>query len=560
MAMNSSDPSAPPPLPPVSPDEILFDTLFMAICGALGVIFGVAGVYAVKRNSILKGIIEHYAFVDLLNLILINGCHLFWGVPCALWTLNEVIPFLDHLFGGLAFTAPSIGFPPKLCGSFARWCQACLTQFCCANVNRKFGGDSERLRSDSIHKIDSSISFPTGSSLYLLCLKMSENTTDPAEYPDYEPPEVAQEEILFDILFMAIFGFLGTAFGLGGFYVVKKNSILKGIMEHYAFVDLLNLTIINGCHLFWAVPCALWTVNEAVPFLDNVFGGLAFTAPSISFPPKLFLGINRFTALALEGRFYKAFEKTKILQYIFMIVYPLITAAVYAIPRTINKEPGRHQGVEFGGFGTIFGLLGIIVVKRNSFLKGIVKHYLLIDLLNLVIINGCHLCWGVPCAIWNLNENFPFVDYFFSSLAMSAPSIGFPPKVLAGYIFFPVNTFFDGSVFVMMHRRIRALQAAQHHPNSHLRADQLRKEFKLVSPMLVNLIIGIFLTVTSTIGGYFVGTSSLLSFIIYTAVWQACTLAYCISYVILLRDRKPSHSQTVRVLNVSNLSSTRITH
>ncbi|CAJ0914384.1 unnamed protein product, partial [Mesorhabditis belari] len=83
--------------------------------GSVGVFFGVSGLFVVRKNLILKGIIEHYAFVDLANFITINACHVIWGIPSAIWHVNEAIPWLDYTISGAAFTAISLGFPPKVC-------------------------------------------------------------------------------------------------------------------------------------------------------------------------------------------------------------------------------------------------------------------------------------------------------------------------------------------------------------------------------------------------------------------------------------------------------------
>ncbi|CAJ0580388.1 unnamed protein product, partial [Mesorhabditis spiculigera] len=160
-----------------------------------------------------------------------------------------------------------------------------------------------------------------------------DSTSDTTPLPDDDySAEVDPSEQLFDILCMATLGLLGTMLAIYGFVIVRRNTILKGIIEHYAFVDLLNMLLINGCHLCWGVPCAIWQLNEWSPLLDYIFSGIAFSAVSVGFPPKIFLTFNRFFALAFSGSYYKFYERTNYVQYGIMAAYPLATGIAYAIP------------------------------------------------------------------------------------------------------------------------------------------------------------------------------------------------------------------------------------
>ncbi|CAJ0580105.1 unnamed protein product, partial [Mesorhabditis spiculigera] len=158
-----------------------------------------------------------------------------------------------------------------------------------------------------------------------------ENSTSTIDFTPTEEPIDELENTLALVEIGAV-GFIGVVLGLAAVHVIRRNSMIKGIVEIYCLLDLANLLLINGGHLFWGLPCALWGINESWPTLDYIFSALTFTSVSLGFPPKLFLSINRFFALSFEGRFYNSLQRTHVAQYFFMLIYTLGTFSAYMIP------------------------------------------------------------------------------------------------------------------------------------------------------------------------------------------------------------------------------------
>ncbi|CAJ0953577.1 unnamed protein product, partial [Mesorhabditis belari] len=116
----------------------IVEASLIAIIGFLGVTFGIIGLFIVRRNSFLKGITGLYASLDLINTIIINACHLLWGVPCALWSISDSLPFLNYFFGNLIFTSVALGFLPKV--------YLGLSRFVVLAFNGKYSERFERTR------------------------------------------------------------------------------------------------------------------------------------------------------------------------------------------------------------------------------------------------------------------------------------------------------------------------------------------------------------------------------------------------------------------------------
>ncbi|CAJ0947580.1 unnamed protein product, partial [Mesorhabditis belari] len=130
---------------------------------------------------------------------------------------------------------------------------------------------------------------------------------------------------------MGVLGFIGSITGFLGILAVKRTSFAD-LVKHYMLFDLSNYTLVNLCHLFWAVPCATFTLTTSVPFLDHIFANLANAASSQKLTPKVFLGINRLFAISFNGLYYQSFERTKNFQYLVLFLQPFGTFLALFLP------------------------------------------------------------------------------------------------------------------------------------------------------------------------------------------------------------------------------------
>ncbi|CAJ0951355.1 unnamed protein product, partial [Mesorhabditis belari] len=291
------------------------------------------------------------------------------------------------------------------------------------------------------------------------------------------------------ILCMFLIGLTGVLLGINGLIVVRKNSFLRGIVRHYLYVDLTNFILINGCHLTWGVPCALWSL-DSLSAVNYIFSDIVNGASSMGSLPKLFLGINRILAISFGGRYHDRFERTKWFQYFLMAFWPSCTMTAFAMP-------------------------------------------------------DCH-------AIFVPNGQ----NFFFVQNTPCALDVMYYTQVLAPYIFLPLSTFFDASVFIMMHRRVRQLTRSRQQM-SYQKSDQLRKEYKLAAQMVTNMFSGFTVTFAVAIGQNYI-SSPMPSFLMWTALWQGCCAVQCLTYVILLREVRPSERKTQPISTVSMQTTIRV--
>ncbi|CAJ0916921.1 unnamed protein product, partial [Mesorhabditis belari] len=134
------------------------------------------------------------------------------------------------------------------------------------------------------------------------------------------------------VLFIFALGILGVLTGLYGFRVVLNSSVINGIVRHFLLCITLSATTINACHLCWGMPRALWSESVNIPLIDNIFGFIAFGLISVILISKILLGINRFTAIIFEGKFYEIMEKHKNFQYSILIGYSILMSAPMVFP------------------------------------------------------------------------------------------------------------------------------------------------------------------------------------------------------------------------------------
>ncbi|CAJ0952330.1 unnamed protein product, partial [Mesorhabditis belari] len=92
-----------------------------------------------------------------------------------------------------------------------------------------------------------------------------------------------------------------------------------------------------------------------------------------------------------------------------------------------------------GILGICIGIWAILVVLGNSFLQGMVKQYMMIDLASNLFVNG-----------------------------------------LLAYVYLALTAIVDFTIFFMLRRRIRAFQSDQRRQTSQ-QARNLRKEYKLAA-------------------------------------------------------------------------------
>ncbi|CAJ0952356.1 unnamed protein product, partial [Mesorhabditis belari] len=152
---------------------------------------------------------------------------------------------------------------------------------------------------------------------------------------------------------MLLLGTLGVTAGVTGIVVVSRNSFLRGIVRHYLLIDLSNYILVNAGHLLWAVPCAIWRLNYQLPVVDYLFGDLVNTAVCMGYFPKLFLGMNRFFAIAFDGVYHHKYERTAVIQYLLMMLCPLASFIAFGLPgcHAIFLPDGQNFYFAEGGCG-----------------------------------------------------------------------------------------------------------------------------------------------------------------------------------------------------------------
>ncbi|CAJ0569682.1 unnamed protein product, partial [Mesorhabditis spiculigera] len=82
-----------------------------------------------------------------------------------------------------------------------------------------------------------------------------------------------------------------------------------------------------------------------------------------------------------------------------------------------------------GLLGTAAGLHSLFVIRRCPFLIGIVEHYCLIHAATGVIVNFGHFGWAVPSAIWHIQYDFSFVNYFISTVIFASVFVAYVARI-----------------------------------------------------------------------------------------------------------------------------------
>ncbi|CAJ0933873.1 unnamed protein product, partial [Mesorhabditis belari] len=145
----------------------------------------------------------------------------------------------------------------------------------------------------------------------------SPNATLPQQF-------VSFSDNFLEILIMGLVSTLGTIFGLVAMIVVYRNLFLTGIVRHYILIDVFSLFSMSFVYLIWGVPSGIWHFNESFPVIENLLGSVAYAVTASAYNARVLLGVNRFFALAFEGRFFFPFERLNHLQYFVLIVYSLL--------------------------------------------------------------------------------------------------------------------------------------------------------------------------------------------------------------------------------------------
>ncbi|CAJ0576774.1 unnamed protein product, partial [Mesorhabditis spiculigera] len=96
---------------------------------------------------------------------------------------------------------------------------------------------------------------------------------------------------------------------------------------------------------------------------------------------------------------------------------------------SLTKWNSEVEHGKIGLLGTAAGLHSLFVIRRCPFLIGIVEHYCLIHAATGVIVNFGHFGWAVPSAIWHIQYDFSFVNYFISTVIFASVFVAYVARI-----------------------------------------------------------------------------------------------------------------------------------
>ncbi|CAJ0945176.1 unnamed protein product, partial [Mesorhabditis belari] len=188
-----------------------------------------------------------------------------------------------------------------------------------------------------------------------------------------------------------------------------------------------------------------------------------------------------------------------------------------------------------GFFGLSAGILGIRCLRQTTIITGIVRNYCLCIVFFASIINGVHLFWGVPRAIWLSHMNLSILDNIFGFIAFGSVSVIYIAKPYIGWGVILVCTLLDTFTFASVRERRKKAKSTQ------IRVEQLRlrKEYTLILQMMCdNVTVIVDTTAVTVIINVLSNTSKMVSFICWTAAWMTACGMEGLWCIVFFRERR----------------------